>query len=108
MCKKLAAGRAIAPRGTYSFRISSRPNPAGLTLSEFLQQQGEIDNAAQPARLGRTPVLITRPEPGYTVRAWFAAPNSPAVIVLAESCDCELEYDDMRFWLQRTQLLPNP
>ncbi len=99
-------GRAIAPRGTYSFRISSRPNPAGLTLSEFLQQQGEIDPSAQSGRVGHIPVLITRPEPGYTVRAWFNAPNLPAVIVLTESCDCELEYDDMRFWLQRTRLLP--
>lgn len=97
-------GQAIAPRGLYSFRISSLPNPAGLALSDFLQQQGEIDPNAQSGNLNNTPVLITRPEPGYTVRAWFTHPTPQQVIMLAESCDCELEYDDMRFWLQRTQL----
>ncbi|MBF2084468.1 hypothetical protein [Thermoleptolyngbya sp. C42_A2020_037] len=99
-------GRAIAPRGMYSFRIRSLPNPANLALPDFLRQQGEADPSAQSGNLDAIPVLITRPEPGYTVRAWFRSPDSQTVIVLAESCDCELEYDDMRLWLQRTRLLP--
>ncbi|MFQ3617755.1 MAG: hypothetical protein SNJ57_12270 [Cyanobacteriota bacterium] len=99
-------GRAIAPRGTYSFRVSSLPNPAGLSLPDLLEQQGEIDPSAQSGNVNNLPVLITRSEPGYTVRAWLPHPTSQRVIVLVESCDCELEYDDMRFWLQRTRLLP--
>ncbi|MDG2615961.1 hypothetical protein P7L53_06850 [Thermoleptolyngbya sichuanensis XZ-Cy5] len=99
-------GRAIAPRGMYSFRIRSLPNPANLALPDFLRQQGEADPSAQSGNLDAMPVLITRPEPGYTVRGWFKSPDSQTVIVLAESCDCELEYDDMRLWLQRTRLLP--
>lgn len=100
-------GRAIAPRGIYSFRITSLPNPANLPLPAFIQHQGESDQAPQQHNLEDIPVLLTRPEPGYTVRAWFTLPATQSVVVLSESCDCELEYDDMRFWLQRTRLIPN-
>ncbi|GAB4141018.1 MAG: hypothetical protein Fur0046_16850 [Cyanobacteria bacterium J069] len=101
-------GRAIAPRGIYSLRITRLQNPEEQPLPAFIHQQGEIDRNSQPYNLEGIPVLLTRPEPGYTVRAWFMPPQSQAVVVLSESCDCELEYDDMRFWLQRIRLLPNP
>lgn len=98
-------GRAIAPRGTYSFRVRSLPNPSGLALQDLLEQQGEMNPSPQSGNIDHIPVLMTRSEPSYTVRAWFSHPTSQRVILLIESCDCELEYDDMRLWLQRTRLL---